>query len=145
MNPIDDKSTLVRVMAWCRQATSHYLSQWWPRSLPPYGVTRPQWVKGQFFVPWNECQGILLMEDNIGNKPLPEPVLTKMLYVLHHLNKMSYTSHSSNLISMTWDTSYNYCNYDISYLIPGTRFPNIIIPIEETITKQIRYDIYHVP
>ena len=29
----DDKSTLVQVMAWCRQATSHYLSQCWPRSL----------------------------------------------------------------------------------------------------------------
>ena len=39
-----DKSTLLQVMAWCRQATSHYLSQWWPRSLLPYGVTRPQWV-----------------------------------------------------------------------------------------------------
>ena len=41
----DDKSTLVQVMAWCRQATSHYLSQCWPSSLSPYGVTRPQWVK----------------------------------------------------------------------------------------------------
>ena len=41
----DDKSTLVQVMAWCRQATSHYLSQCWPRSLSPYGVTRPQWIK----------------------------------------------------------------------------------------------------
>ena len=41
---IDDQSTLVQVMAWCRQATSHYLSQWWPRSMLPYGVTRPQWV-----------------------------------------------------------------------------------------------------
>ena len=40
----DDQSTLVQVMAWCRQATSHYLSQCWPRSLLPYGVTRPQWV-----------------------------------------------------------------------------------------------------
>ena len=55
----------VQVMAWCRQATthylsqcclsqccqccltapSHYLSQCWPRSLSPYGVTRPQWVE----------------------------------------------------------------------------------------------------
>ena len=42
---IDDQSTLVQVMAWCRQATSHYLSQCWPRSLSLYGVTRPQWVK----------------------------------------------------------------------------------------------------
>ena len=41
----DDQSTLVQLMAWCHQATSHYLSQCWPRSLSPYGVTRPQWVK----------------------------------------------------------------------------------------------------
>ena len=40
----DDKSTLVQVMAWCRQATSHYLSQCWPSSMSPYGVTKPQWV-----------------------------------------------------------------------------------------------------
>ena len=43
----DDKSTLVQVMAWCRQATSHYLSQCWPSSMSPYGVTRPQWVKNK--------------------------------------------------------------------------------------------------
>ena len=28
---------------WCRQATSHYLNQCWPRSPTPYDVTRPQW------------------------------------------------------------------------------------------------------
>ena len=31
-------------MAWCRLATSHYLSQCWPRSLSSYDITRPQWV-----------------------------------------------------------------------------------------------------
>ena len=31
-------------MAWCRQATSHYLSLCWPRSMSPYGVTGPQWA-----------------------------------------------------------------------------------------------------
>ena len=31
-------------MAWCCQATSHYLSQCWPKSLSPYGTTWPQWV-----------------------------------------------------------------------------------------------------
>ena len=40
-----DKSTLVQVMAWCRQATSHYLSQSWLRYLSSYGVMRGQWVK----------------------------------------------------------------------------------------------------
>ena len=41
----DDKSTLVEVMPWCHQATSHYLGQCWPSFMSPYGVTRPQWVK----------------------------------------------------------------------------------------------------
>ena len=35
----DDQSTLVQVMAWCHQATSHYLSQCWPRSLSPCMVS----------------------------------------------------------------------------------------------------------
>ena len=43
-NSIDYKSTLVQVMAWCRQATSHCLNRCWPRSMSPYGVTRPQCV-----------------------------------------------------------------------------------------------------
>ena len=30
-----DKLILVQVMAWCRQTTSHYLSQCWPRSMAP--------------------------------------------------------------------------------------------------------------
>ena len=40
----DDQSTLVQVMAWCHQATSHYLNQCWPRSPTPYGITWPLWV-----------------------------------------------------------------------------------------------------
>ena len=45
--PLDltnDQSTLVQVMAWCRQATSHYLNQCWHRFMSPYNVNRPQWV-----------------------------------------------------------------------------------------------------
>ena len=53
----DDKSTLVQVMAWCRQATSQYLSQCWPGSLSPYGVTRPQWVKKLPTSAWREYIG----------------------------------------------------------------------------------------
>ena len=37
-------SSLVQVMAWCHQATRHYLNQCCPRSMSPYGVTRSQWV-----------------------------------------------------------------------------------------------------
>ena len=35
-NPINDNSTLVQEIAWYHQATSHHLSQCWPRSMLPY-------------------------------------------------------------------------------------------------------------
>ena len=38
----EDKSSLVQVMRWRRQASSDYLSQFWPSSMSPYGVTKPQ-------------------------------------------------------------------------------------------------------
>ena len=65
----DDQSTLVQVMAWCRQATSHYLNQCWPKSPPPYGVTRPQWVKGtrgsklKFYFHCDNCYQIRTLWD----------------------------------------------------------------------------------
>ena len=59
-NTIGDRSMLVQVMAWCRQATSHYLSQCWLRSMSPYCITRPQWIKMLkhflfFFVMLSDC------------------------------------------------------------------------------------------
>ena len=42
--PIDNKSVLVQVMAWCRQATSHYLNQCWPSFLTHICGTRGRWV-----------------------------------------------------------------------------------------------------
>ena len=65
----DDKSTLVQVMDWCRQATSHYLSQCWPRSMSSNGVTRPQWVnfKQKFAILCNAanslCHWIWIIND----------------------------------------------------------------------------------
>ena len=40
----DEKSTMVKVMAWCRHAPNYYLSQSWLSSMLTFGVTRPQWV-----------------------------------------------------------------------------------------------------
>ena len=37
-------SMLVQVMAWCCQAPSHYLNQYWPKSMMPYDITKLQWV-----------------------------------------------------------------------------------------------------
>ena len=52
---------LCYVMLWCHEATGHCLSQYLPISMLPYDVTRPQWV----------------------NKPLPEPMSSKVIAVLH--------------------------------------------------------------
>ena len=49
-NASDDTSTLVQVMAWCRQATSHYLIQYWPRSMSPYAVISSWCIKHRSLV-----------------------------------------------------------------------------------------------
>ena len=38
-NHTGELKTLVQLMTWCRQAKSHYLSQWWPRSMSPYELS----------------------------------------------------------------------------------------------------------
>ena len=40
----DDQSTLVEIMTWCHQPTSHYLNGYWSSSVTPYGVTMLWWV-----------------------------------------------------------------------------------------------------
>ena len=98
----DDKSTLVQVMAWCRQATSHYLSQCWPRSPSPYGVTRLQWVKFHWVI--SELSGERIIErrelnsaencppSNIilwwNNETLPL-VIRVLLVTIHYRSKSS--------------------------------------------------------
>ena len=41
---LNERSTLVLVMAWCNQATSHYLNQYWPKSISSYGIISPHLV-----------------------------------------------------------------------------------------------------
>ena len=72
----DDQSTLVQVMAWCHQATSHYLNQCWPRSLPPYGVTRQQLVT----LVYTEYSFCLYRQDSMYNA----------LFCWHSLDKTFY-------------------------------------------------------
>ena len=48
-NPIHHMSALDQVMAWWEHAKSHYMSQRWPRSLSPFGITRPQQVNQRNF------------------------------------------------------------------------------------------------
>ena len=41
-NIFKDKSSLVKLMDWCRQATRNYMSQCWPSFIRRYVITR-QW------------------------------------------------------------------------------------------------------
>ena len=59
VSTFDDKSTLLQVMAWCRQATSQYLKQCWLRFMSPEVVTGPQWVKWVPYV-YTRCLGTIL-------------------------------------------------------------------------------------
>ena len=55
-DPTGGKSTLVLVMDWCRQATSHYLSQCCPRFMWPYGVGQAKWFK-RIHTQWYSSKG----------------------------------------------------------------------------------------
>ena len=84
----DDQSTLLQMMAWCHQATSHYLSQCWPRSLSPYGVTWPQWVGS--LVQVMACQ-------QLGADSLSESM---MIFTHRELSNMAI-----NTVSLVYDVA----------------------------------------
>ena len=94
----DDKSTLVQVMAWCHQVTSHYLSQCWLRSVWPYGVTRPLCVTHSFamggltctytcpflFACLSGCRGVQVLAPSI-RKPLSFSLFGFSVKLMFHL------------------------------------------------------------
>ena len=49
----DDKSTLVQVIAWCRQATSHYLNQCLTKIFVNIRCHKVKWVKKMETTQWN--------------------------------------------------------------------------------------------
>ena len=49
-NPMDDRSKLIQVMAWCRPATGRHLKHCSPGYMTPYGVTMPQWIYDWYIV-----------------------------------------------------------------------------------------------
>ena len=86
----DDKSTMVQLMAWCHQATSHYLSQCWSRSMSPYGHNE---YKLQGNSPWqvmwcNQKNIIYLLQRYLKNwlQPVLWMRVSSSLQVGYHLN-----------------------------------------------------------
>ena len=102
-----DKSTLVQVMAWCRQATSHYLSQCWPRFMSPHGVTRPQSVNSLWPCECRIADGVLELGQHWfnllrlphvpdSNDLFPEPHLTHCGLVTPYSDKIWVSIRSGN-------------------------------------------------
>ena len=92
-------------MAWCHQATSHYLNQCWPRSSMPYGVTRPQWVKQIWpslymlgFLNVNETR----TDRGAGNPTIPyiQSLCRAKLYLFMVISVPSLASSTTNDISL---------------------------------------------
>ena len=73
------KSRLVQVMAWCRQATRHYLGQCWPSFLSPCGFTGPQYVNTS-------------LEHTLDNITWTINALTDITYVTFSWEQPRYTT-----------------------------------------------------
>ena len=97
----------------CHQARSHYLNQCWPRSMSPYGITRPQWVKEAIFS-WNI-------------KPCPH---TWAVMVCCKSTLLILTSLLSYLITPAYFSNFNITTLQLPY-----------VKIIWTLTKDI-YHIY---
>ena len=63
--PIDNNAVLAQVMAWRRQATSHYLNQCWPSFLTHICGTRGRWVK--YFLPKSVYIHCFYVDKNSNN------------------------------------------------------------------------------
>ena len=124
----NEKSTLVQVMAWCRQATSHYLSQCWPSSMSPYGVTRPQWVNTCFLCLTLSTQKVHNTLIDQSHKPHNAPVHIPQ-YTIQNRNV-----HISVLNDVLWDMGQVHCGICELGLLLSQDF----IFMSETITVHLK-------
>ena len=69
-NLTDHMVTLVQLMPWCRQATSHYLRHSWHIFMSPYGVIWPQWINSSNICVPHKNDVTALFEFNFCNHVL---------------------------------------------------------------------------
>ena len=133
----DDMSTLGQVVAWCHQATSHFLNLSWPSSMYPYDDNRPQWVKSESKHPvtWKHDMKMVssllaLCEGNpvvTGGFPPKQPLIQSLSFDvffvvgLKLLNKQS----TCQWVEMPWHSHdvtvmiYQYWKLVASLMSPG--------------------------
>ena len=114
-NIFDEKSTLVQVMAGCRQATSYYLSQCLRRSVSPHGVTSILFKgnssiwglnfsvlfhRGQLTITYNKSIEAGHGLPSKGEKLLPEQMIIQFTDVSPGFNELS-SSHSAKSLKIS--------------------------------------------
>ena len=106
----DNKSTLVQVMAWCRQATIHYLSQCCPDLC--YSMTSIGHNELKQHIPtapfYCNLQATKFYKSN-GHQRLPCPMSSRRTFLLTMFQNLS-TQHTNKrrYIDKTGDVSYSY-------------------------------------
>ena len=91
-------------MAWWRRATSHYLSQCWPRSLSPYGVTRPQqWVNYFIVARWHK-KIVYTSSHRSINIGLVVKKLCEIKFISSYMISLWLSVFLTNSPSWTWST-----------------------------------------
>ena len=103
----DDKPTLVQVMAWCRQATSHYLNQCWLRSMSPCSSTMPQWVNESELCCWWPLQPQWWLCRN-GSLKLDPKMPIHCSEPRHYLNQHWLIVNRTPLITLQWNFNQNH-------------------------------------
>ena len=102
------KSTAARllVMAWCHQATSHCLNHSCPRSLPSYGVIRPQCEK---IVCSRYCLSNIIQSTITSFDKFISVLCRKSIFIVPYL--------------LNWQTNIDIGgNFDTSVVVPSKHF-----------------------
>ena len=134
---------MVQAMAWCRQATSHYMSQCLPRSLAPHGVTRPQWVNLDIanhllHVVWI-CpgNGLVPIRQQAFNRTHDDKdkMIKKWLYCIN--SNWKYVEYCNKNAPKLFDLFFLYETVDVFGGIHDLQFWNMFINI--TIRRRVLY------
>ena len=148
-------------MAWCHEATSPYLRQCWPRSLSPYGVTIPRWVKSRYNMKfkqkhWRGVMTCQFMKDDLKDHapftvacskiPLvlwgcnPQKNIAKQsvtsLVIVHVMSMSSDFKHHKLFVTL-WATIQIQNLYCIYSLQPQGVLPTLEFPLPLTSLTQL--------
>ena len=101
--PPSDKSTLVQVVAWCHQVASRYLNLHCPRSIMPYGITKPLRVNQSIItIAWNSLKSVIIMACCLfSNKPISELMLISCQLDPPDLNALKFKPKYKSFLSVT--------------------------------------------